>query len=103
MRRILYFRVAGKEVHLPKLIGAFVLFAALLMFIKASATMFDSWDNLKAVNDCLSRAEGEEPFFSTCQGLAKGALDVFVRPGQTTLTNRQFWSALLGPIAAILF
>jgi len=73
------------------------------MFIKASATMFDSWDNLKAVNDCLSRAEGEEPFFSTCQGLAKGALDVFVRPGQTTLTNRQFWSALLGPIAAILF
>ena len=103
MRRILYFRVAGKEVHLPKLIGAFILFAALLMFIKASATMFDSWDNLKAVNDCLSRAEGEEPFFSTCQGLAKGALDVFVRPGQTTLTNRQFWSALLGPIAAILF
>ncbi len=95
--------MAGKEVHLPKLIGAFVLFAALLMFIKASAVMFDSWDNIKAVNECLSRAAGEEPFFSSCQDLAKGALDVFVRPGQDALTNRQFWSALLGPISSILF
>ena len=103
LRRLIYLKVAGKEVHLPKLIGAFILFAALLMFIKASATMFDSWDNLKAVNECLTRAEGEEPFFSTCQGLANGALDVFVRPGQAHLTNRQFWSALLGPISAILF
>ncbi len=103
MRRIIYLRCAGKEVHLPKLIGAFILFAALLMFIRSSAAMFDSWDNLKTVNECLSRAGGEEPFFGSCQGIAQGALDLFVRPGQTTLSNRQFWSALLAPIAAILF
>ncbi len=88
---------------MPKLIGAFILFAALLMFIRASAVMFDSWDNLKAVNDCLARADGEEPFFTSCQGLASGALDVYVRAGQSMLTNRQFWGALLGPISAILF
>ena len=49
----MYFRVAGRDVHLPKLIGAFILFAALLMFVQASALMFDSWDHLKYYDSCV--------------------------------------------------
>jgi len=106
----MYFRVAGRDVHLPKLIGAFILFAALLMFIQASAVMFDSWDTAKETNKCLqlaaannARVDPSEDVYPLCQDLAKDYLGIRVRHGQESLTVRQFWGALLAPIAGILF
>jgi len=106
----MYFRIAGKDVHIPKLIGAFVLFAAFLMFVQVSAQMFDSWDNMKAIKSCLAQADANnkrmEPgpdIFPTCQDISNNSVGLYLRPGQTDLSSRQLFSVLLGPIAGILF
>lgn len=99
MHRLIYFRVGGREVHMPKLIGAFVLFAALLYFIQASAVMFNSWDNLKEINTCL-KEPANDPFF--CQDMAIKSSNLYVRLDQDSLSTRQFWGVLLGPIASVL-
>lgn len=96
---------------MPKLIGAFILFAALLYFIQSSALMFNSWDNLKEVNDCLrnkgeilpSRERGlnySDPFY--CQEVAIKSSNIYVKLDQSALSMRQFWGVLLGPIANVL-
>lgn len=109
MRRIIYFRAAGRDVHIPKLIGSFVIFAALLMFMQSAAVMFDSWETAKEVNGCLAEASANldrlEPgkdIYPECQTIAKDYLGIRVLDGQDKLTTRQFWSGLLGPISAIL-
>jgi len=109
MRRIIYFRAAGRDVHIPKLIGSFVIFAALLMFVQSSATMFDSWETAKEVNGCLAEASANldrlEPgnnVYPECQAIARDYLDVRVHDGQTKLSTRQFWSGLLSPVASLL-
>ncbi|MEK6941568.1 MAG: hypothetical protein AABW85_01810 [archaeon] len=99
MRRLLFFRVGGRDVHMPKLIGAFVLFAALLYFIQASALMFNSWDNLKEVDSCLHDS-GVDHFY--CQDIAFKSTGLYVRVDQSALSMRQFWGVLLGPIANVL-
>ena len=104
MRRIMYFRVAGKEVHMPRLIGAFILFAALLMFVRASALMFDSWDNLKYFEKCIEKIDPtSQAEFDECRTSLYKATGIYVKEGQGKLTSRQFWGALLGPIASVLF
>jgi len=109
MRRLIYLRIGGRDVHMPKLIGAFVIFAAFLLFVQASAEMFDSWDSAKEVNRCLQVAAAnnarEEPgpdLYPDCRRLAVDYLDMAVRTGQEELTLRQFWGSLLGPIASVL-
>ncbi|MFH1224412.1 MAG: hypothetical protein V1676_01280 [Candidatus Diapherotrites archaeon] len=101
MKKVVSFFGRGKNVHLPKLIGAFILFAALLMFIKVSAEMFESWDNAKAVNACLAAADDETKFLF-CYNYANESLGVTVRPEQDKLTGRQFWQVLLGPVVSML-
>ena len=109
MRRVISLRIAGRNVHLPKLIGAFILFAALFMFIKASADMFDSWDNLKYVETCLSKvdvtttAELQRAAINDCRETLYKNTGIYLKEGQGKPTSRQFWSVLLGPIASILF
>lgn len=101
MKKVVSFLGTGKNVHLPKLIGAFILFAALLMFVKVSAEMFESWDNVKAANACLTAADDEAKFLF-CYNYANESLGVTVRPEQEKLTGRQFWQVLLGPIVSML-
>lgn len=96
----MFFRFGGRDVHMPRLIGAFVLFAALLFFLQASSLMFNSWDNIKLVNSCLGSPDFDRSY---CQGLAQDALGIYVGPEQVELSTRQFWSVILGPIATILF
>ncbi|MCR4335928.1 MAG: hypothetical protein NUV57_05340, partial [archaeon] len=86
MRRIIYLKIAGKDVHLPKLIGSFIVFAAFLLFVQASASMFDSWDSAKEVDLCLqlaaaneARVEPGESMYPECRGIAKDFLGVSVR------------------------
>ncbi|MCR4369302.1 MAG: hypothetical protein NUV67_05345 [archaeon] len=109
MRRIIYFRVAGRDVHMPKLIGSFIIFAAFLMFVQASAAMFDSWDNLKYYDSCIQRIDGDASLsdqrlsFNSCAETLHRSTGIVVREESARLTVRQFWFGLLGPIASILF
>jgi len=103
MRRIVYLRAAGRDVHLPKLIGALILFAALIMFFQASAAMFNSWDNVKYVDDCLNPAKSPDPKVIDCADVAKDTLLGGVRPDQEGLTLRQKVEEIAPAIAGILF
>jgi len=108
MRRILYFRIAGRNVHIPKLIGSFIIFAAILMFVQASAAMFDSWDNLKFYESCVLNINVDQGLtdqrmqFNSCADTIYKSTGVVVREDTPQLTMRQFWSGLLTPIASIL-
>ena len=104
MRKIMFFRVAGKDVHMPKLIGAFILLAALLMFIASTATMFDSWDSVKYLNTCLEKAAPGSPAdFTECRDTLYKTTGMYLKAGQGKLTATQIASVLLGPIASVLF
>lgn len=96
----MFFRFGGREVHMPRLIGAFILFSALLFFVQASAQMFNSWDNIKEVNQCLASPDFSRAF---CQEAAQKSIGLYVSLGQEELSLRQFWSVILGPMATVLF
>ncbi len=102
-KAVMRYRLIGKELQIPKLIGAFVIVIALLMFFKSGAEMSDSWDNIKFVNNCLSVAEGNDEMFNECQDQALKALNIYVRPGQDKLNTKQFLMAIATPIAWLMF
>lgn len=99
MDRMIYLRFGNGNLHLPKLIGAFLMVAALLMIVKSGADMFESWDNVKYLNDCL---KDQYVPFSQCQEDAFYA-GVFVRPDQSVLTAKQAWSAVSEPIGEMFY
>ncbi len=123
MKRIMYFRLATKEVHLPKLIGALIVFAALFLFLKAGAHMFDSWDAIKEYPGCVQKIElladvnGLTGFEATqlhysygqyyqsrythCKDALYNITGVQLKGDQTKISSRQFFVALLGPIAEV--
>ena len=103
MRKIIYLRFAGRDVHLPKLIGAFILIAAFLMFVVAGSWMLESWENTIQIRDCLRNGKADPTFIPVCQQEAKDAFNVYIRPDQTRLGVRQAAEALLPPIAATFF
>ena len=103
MRRIIYLRAAGRDVHLPKLIGALILFAAVIMFFQTSAEMFNSWDNVKHVDNCLNPSEAPFVLGVNCVDMAEQSLDVSIRADQKGLTLRQKVEAVAPSIAGIMF
>ncbi|MCX8158376.1 MAG: hypothetical protein N3D73_01785 [Candidatus Diapherotrites archaeon] len=109
MKRVVYFRLGSREIHMPRLIGAFILFASLLMFIKASADTFNSWDVLKNYEKCINNIDSALPIdlqsseADKCKQYLKDNTGLSLPPYQAKPTVRQFWSALLAPIAALLF
>jgi len=98
MKRFFLFRVGGKDLHLPKTIGAFIVFAGILLFFQSAALMFDSWENIKYVNGCMQSASSIVEL-GECQQAANEAFSFHVRAEQTHLTNKQFAVALIGPVA----
>ncbi|HLC92149.1 MAG TPA: hypothetical protein VJH23_00400 [archaeon] len=108
MRRIFYFRVAGSDVHLPKLIGAFIMFATALLFVQASSTMFDSWDTMKYYDKCILGINTNESIsdqraqFSNCADTLYRSTGIVTRLEHPLLTQRQFAIGLLGPMGALL-
>ncbi|MFA4907114.1 MAG: hypothetical protein WC602_02490 [archaeon] len=102
LKRIFFLRIGGKNLHLLKLIGAFVLFAALLMFFQAGAGMFNSWDALKAYPACIGGVQSQFDF-EGCRTALYYNTGLFPSAGQAELSSRQVWFALLGPIAQVLF
>ncbi len=100
----MFFRIGSRDVQLPRLIGAFVLFAALILFVRAGAQMFDSWDALKSYPDCISSIGSENETVAQLQyGDCKDSLykitGLQLKGDQDRISSRQFWFALLGPIA----
>jgi len=111
LRKITYFKLGGTEFHISKIVGAFLVGIALLMFVGSVAAMIESWDNLQYVNDCVKSLELNKAslneleysdWFEQCQVAGKNALNIYVRPGQPELTTKQFFSVLLGPISWVL-
>ena len=109
MRRFIYLRVADKDVHLPKLIGAFILVAAVLMFFHAIFSMVDSWNTVKYYNSCIenlsdySTTQEQRAQFTFCADALYRATSVVVRGSAQLLSSAQFAGAILSPIASVLF
>ena len=104
----MFFRIGGDKLHLPRLIGAFILFAALLMFMRAGGQMFDSWDTLQNYPACIAEAGAADPElgqlqYMDCKNSLNEITGVQLKGGQDNLTQRQFWLAFLLPIANLFF
>ena len=102
MRKLMWFRLAEKDVHLPKLIGAFLLFGSLLMFFQAGATMFSTWDEVSYLDECLLNARDDSAMIQDCRTTLYNNSGVYLRPGEGKLSSRQFWSLMLAPIGGLM-
>lgn len=105
MRKMLYFRIGGVEVHLLKLCGALILFAALLGILNASAVMWQSWGIIDSVKKSISNnpVEFEASPKVECIDSVFKVTGTCVSPKQTRIDNTQYWIALSGPIMMLLF
>jgi len=105
LKRIITYRFAGTDVHIPKLIGAFVLVAALLMFIGASAKMFDSWDQVTNWQDCAVEANiiDDASKYNDCRLALYYNTGVYPDYGDAKLSMRQLGSIIMTPVAEIFF
>tara|TARA_Y100000310_G_scaffold327497_2_gene393971 strand:+ start:5690 stop:6121 length:432 start_codon:yes stop_codon:yes gene_type:complete len=97
------FRLSSQDVQLPRLIGAFILLVAILMFVRAGAQMFDSWDTLKSYPDCIASIgsgtdEVAQLQYMDCKDSLYGITGLQLKGAQDKMSTRQFWFALLGPI-----
>ncbi len=103
MRRILLFRLGTRDVHLPKLFGAFLMIGAALMLLHALTGMFDSWENVKAIHACLDAVHSNAATIQDCQAQAGHAFDILLRANQTRMTDLQIVYSLFPKIANVFF
>lgn len=103
MHRIMLFRLGTRDVHLPKLFGAFVMLGAALMLVQSLAGMFDSWENVRSVHACIDAANSETVSIQDCQTLAYYGLDILLRANQYRLTDMQVVAGLLPYVANVFF
>ncbi len=93
---MMFFRFGNRHVHLPKLLGSFLIVMGLLLFLASVAAIFSSWDNAQFLNRCL---EGKSDYgFAACQSVASSS-DLVVRPDQDALSGEQWAQLLLKPVA----
>ena len=103
MHRIMIFRLGSRDVHLPKLFGAFIMLAATLMLLQSLTTMFSSWGDVKEIHACLDAANAGTTTIQTCQTQAYYAFDLLLHANQLRLTDLQIASGLLPSIAMVFF
>lgn len=110
MKTNVLFMIGGKNFHLPKLIGAFLVFGAILMLFQGVAQMFDVWDSLKDYPNCIDSVNQSQPTVLEAQSMYKDCKEILYRKtgiqllrSQVSLTARQYWIALIGPVAGIFF
>ena len=100
---MLYFRIGGAEVHLLKLCGALILFAAILGILNTSAAMWQSWKFLNAAKECLAYYSSPfSPEKQVCLDSAFKATGVYIGPQQTHLDDTQYWIVLLNPVILLV-
>ena len=103
-----FFYFGKSRVFLPKLLGAFILFLAIVMFIVSSGQMFDSWDAMGKYPACVPQIGTQTDSVAMLQYLdCKESLynitGLQLRPDQPRITERQFVITLLSPVAGLLF
>lgn len=102
------FYFGKSRLFLPKVIGAFIIMLAIVMFIVAAGRMFDSWDAMKKYPDCLQKIGLSTDTMAMMQYLeCKDSLyritGLQLRADQQKITQRQFIITLLRPVAELLF
>jgi len=106
------FTIGGKNFHLPKLIGAFLVFGAVLMLFQGVAQMFDSWDALKDYPKCVDAVQAPSSgdvvnaqfsMYKECKEILYRKTGIQLLSSQVLPSARQKWIALIGPIAGIFF
>jgi hypothetical protein len=113
LKKVILLKIGSKEFQLPQMIGAFVIIIAVLMLINAGAVMFDSWGALKEFNSCVEMSGINDMSvldpaqqllaqmrYGDCKNSLYEITGAQVRAGQISLTSRQFWTALTGPISS---
>ncbi len=105
MKTDVLFTIGGKNFHLFKLMGAFIVFAAVLMLFQGVANMFDTWDELKAYPSCLESSDAMHETVLEAQEGYKDCKEILYRKtgiqllhSQVNPTARQYWMAFLEPI-----
>ena len=100
--------IGGKNFQLPKLIGAFLVFGAVLMLLQGVAQMFDAWDSLKAYPKCVAVADdlglakdSGQAMYKECREILYRKTGIQLLAGQIDITGRQFWMALISPVAGL--
>ncbi|MEW6294693.1 MAG: hypothetical protein AB1467_00155 [Candidatus Diapherotrites archaeon] len=107
MRRIIFFRLGTRNLHLPKLIGAFIFFAALLLVLQSISTMFETWQMVADFPSCISDAAGTGQLsfmkYVDCKDALYKTTGIVVRGGETQLSMKQYFVALTAPIVYLFF
>jgi hypothetical protein len=96
------------KVFIPKLIGAFFIWFALVMFVFSCAKMYDSWDAIKNYPNCVGKIGSETSVearmqYADCKGSLYNITGLQLRGDQYIITARQMFTTLLWPIGQILF
>ncbi len=100
---MLYFKIGGAEVHLMKLCGALIIFAAVLGILNASAVMWQSWGVLRSAKDCIG--SNSDPFSAqknVCVESVYKITGAYIGPYQDHIDTTQYWIALLGPLIILI-
>jgi len=102
------FYFGRSRLFLPKVIGAFIIILAVVMFIAASGKMFDSWDAMKKYPDCLHKIGLSTDSvammkYLECKDSLYRITGLQLRADQQRITPRQFIITLLRPVAELLF
>jgi hypothetical protein len=113
LKRLFLFKIGNSQLELPKLIGAFLIIIAVLMLVKSGAVMFDSWQSVRDFDECITNAVNyaddasvspsvdymvSELKVHECKNSLYQITGAQVPGGVYNLTQRQAWTAVLGPI-----
>lgn len=113
LKRLFLFKIGDSHVELPKLIGAFLIIVAVLMLVKSGAVMFDSWQSVRDFDGCINNALDYvdddritpsvdymlfELKAQECKNSFYQVTGAQIPGGVYTLTQRQAWTAVLGPV-----
>ena len=109
MRTDVLFAIGGKNFQLPKLIGAFLVFGAILMLFMTVAHMFEVWTSLKDYPNCVSTAldvsganlEQAKSMYKDCREILHNITGIQLLSAQVDINGRQYWIALISPVANI--
>ena len=112
MRELLTVEVKGRYFVVPKLVGAFFVFIALLMLVHASFSVLTAWDQVKDIRSCVEGMYTDggnlAQAYSLCvlKGIAAG-IYVYApapgAPGMSAVPTEEVWSVLLPRVAWWLF
>ena len=102
------FYFGKSRVFLPRLLGAFVVVLAVVMFIVAAGRMFDTWDTIKKYPACIAQiGTGTDQVsmmkYLDCKDSLYNITGLQLRADQSRITARQFAVTLLASIAWLLW